>query len=52
LPLTAQVAFTVQAMQLPVELQTMFVPQVVPAETLVPLSVHVGVPVEQASAPT
>jgi hypothetical protein len=32
-------------------LQTLFVPQLVPAATFVPLSVQVGVPVAQASAP-
>jgi hypothetical protein len=51
LPLTAQVAFTVQAMQLPAGLQTMLVPQLVPAVTFVPLSTHWG-PLEQVSAPT
>jgi hypothetical protein len=52
LPETVQLALTVQAPQAPVALQTLFVPQAVPAATSVPLSVHCGVPVAQASAPT
>jgi hypothetical protein len=51
LPLTLQDAPTVQLTQLPVEPQTLFVPQLVPASRSVPLSLHTGVPVEQASAP-
>jgi hypothetical protein len=49
---TVQLALTVQAPQAPVALQTLFVPQDVPAATRVPLSVHCGVPVAQASVPT
>jgi hypothetical protein len=41
----------VQLRQLPVEPQTLFVPQLVPAVRSVPLSLQTGVPVEQASAP-
>ena len=51
LPLTLQVAPTVQLTQLPVALQTLFVPQLVPAATSVPLSLQTGVPVEHASDP-
>jgi hypothetical protein len=51
LPATAQLAPTVQLTQLPVEPQTLFVPQPVPALRSVPLSLQTGVPVEQASAP-
>ena len=51
LPLTLQLAPIVQATQLPVEPQTLFVPQLVPAATSVPLSLQTGVPVEQASDP-
>jgi hypothetical protein len=40
LPDTVQLAFTVQAPQAPVALQTLLVPQLVPAATMVPLSVH------------
>lgn len=51
LPLTLQVAPTVQLPQLPVEPQTLFVPQLVPAARRVPLSLQTGVPVAQANAP-
>jgi hypothetical protein len=51
LPVTLQVAPTVQLTQLPVEPQTLFVPQPVPAATRVPVSLQTGVPVEQASNP-
>jgi hypothetical protein len=50
-PVTVQLAPTLQAMHAPALLQTLSVSQVVPAATLVFLSVQVGVPVEQASAP-
>ena len=50
-PLTLQVAPTVQLTQLPVEPQTLFVPQPVPAETTTPVSLQTGVPVEHASVP-
>ena len=51
LPVIAQVAPAVHEAHVPVLLHTMLVPQLVPAATLVFLSVQVGVPVEQASAP-
>jgi hypothetical protein len=51
LPLTLQLAPTVQLTQLPVAPQTLFVPQLVPAATSVPLSLQTGVPVEQARDP-
>jgi hypothetical protein len=51
LPLTLQVASAVQLTQLPVEPQTLFVPQLVPAATSVPLSLQSGVPVVHVSAP-
>ena len=51
LPLTLQVAPTVQLTQLPVEPQTLFVPQPVPAATRVPVSLQTGVPDEQVSVP-
>ncbi len=51
LPLTLQLAPTVQLTQLPVAPQTLFVPQLVPAATDVPLSLQTGVPVEHASEP-
>jgi len=51
LPPTLQLAPTVQLTQLPVEPQTLFVPQLVPAVRSVPLSLQTGVPVEQASVP-
>lgn len=51
LPVTAQLAPTLQAVQTAVLLQTLSVSQLVPAARFVPLSVQVGVPVAQASAP-
>jgi hypothetical protein len=51
LPLTVQAAPTVQATHAPEVLQTIFVPQLVPAVTFVPLSVQTGAPVEQESVP-
>ena len=51
LPLTVQLAPAWQAMQLPLALQTLSVPQVVPAATAVPLSLHTAVPVVQLSVP-
>lgn len=51
LPPTLQLAPTVQLTQLPVEPQTLFVPQPVPAARSVPLSLQTGVPVEHTSAP-
>ena len=51
LPVTVQLAPTVQLPQTPAALQTLFIPHVVPAATSVPLSVHCGIPVAQASAP-
>jgi hypothetical protein len=51
LPLTVQLAPAVQATQLPEALQTLFVPQLVPAVTAVVLSLQTGVPVEQDSVP-
>jgi hypothetical protein len=51
LPVTAQLRPDWQAMQLPVELQTSAVPQLVPAGTSVALSLQTGVPVEQACVP-
>ena len=51
LPLTLQVAPTVQLTQLPVAPQTLFVPHLVPAATSVPLSLQTGVPVAHASVP-
>jgi hypothetical protein len=51
LPVTAQLAPVWQATQAPVLLQTLFVPQTVPAETVVPWSLQTGVPVEQTSVP-
>ena len=51
LPLTVQLAPTVQSPQAPAALQTLFVPQLVPAGTSVPLSLQTGVPVAQASKP-
>jgi len=50
-PLTLQLAPTVQLTQLPVELQTLFVAQLVPADTRVPVSVQTGVPVKHESVP-
>jgi hypothetical protein len=49
--LTLQVAPTVQLAQLPVEPQTLFVPQLVPAASSVPVSLQTGVPVAHASVP-
>ena len=51
LPLTLQVAPAVQLTQLPVEPQTLLVPQLVPAARSVPLSLQSGVPVVHVSAP-
>ena len=51
MPASVQLIPAVQAPQTPVALQTMFVPQLVPAGRFVPLSVQVGVPVAQASVP-
>jgi hypothetical protein len=51
LPLTVQLAPAVQETQLPEALQTLFVPQLVPAATSVVLSLQTGVPVEQESVP-
>jgi hypothetical protein len=51
LPETEQLAATVQLPQTPVALQTLFVPQLVPAATSVLLSLQTGVPVEQESVP-
>jgi hypothetical protein len=51
MPVTVQLAPTVQAPQTPVALQTRFVPQPVPAGTFTFRSVQTGVPVVQASIP-
>jgi len=51
LPVTVQLAPGVQFVHTPVALQTLFVPQLVPAATLVFLSVQTGDPVEHASVP-
>jgi hypothetical protein len=51
LPLTLQAAPTVQLTQLPVEPQTLFVPQLVPGATRVLISLQTGVPVAQVSVP-
>jgi hypothetical protein len=51
LPETWQLAAAVQSTHAPVAPQTLLVPQVVPGESSVPLSVHLGVPVEQSSDP-
>ena len=51
LPVTAQLAPTLQSPQTPVALHTLSVPQLVPAATSVFLSVQTGAPVEQASVP-
>jgi hypothetical protein len=48
---TVQLAPTVQAPQVPVALQTRFVPQLVPAGSSAPVSVQTGVPVVQESVP-
>jgi hypothetical protein len=51
LPVTTQLAPAVQAVHVPVALQTLLVPQAVPAARLVFLSVQTGDPVAQASVP-
>lgn len=51
LPLTVQLAPAWQATQLPLLLQTLSVPQLVPAATGVVLSVQTGAPVEHESDP-
>jgi hypothetical protein len=51
LPVTVQLAPTVQFVHTPVALQTMFIPHDVPAARLVFLSVQTGDPVEHASVP-
>jgi hypothetical protein len=51
LPLTVHDAPAWQVMQLPLPLQTLPVPQLVPAETAVPLSLHTGAPVVQLRVP-
>jgi hypothetical protein len=51
LPVTGQLAPTVQFVHTPVALQTMFIPHDVPAARLVFLSVQTGNPVEHASVP-
>jgi hypothetical protein len=51
LPETEQVAATVQLPQTPAALQTLFIPQLVPAATSVLLSLQTGVPVEHESVP-
>jgi hypothetical protein len=51
LPLTAQIAPCLQSTHMPAALQTLSWKQLVPTARFVPLSVQVGVPVEQASAP-
>jgi len=51
LPVTAQLAPTLQSPQTPVALHTLSVPQLVPAATSVFRSVQTGAPVEQASIP-
>ncbi len=51
LPETVQAVPAWHATQLPVALQTLFVPQLVPVATSVPLSLQTGAPVEQASVP-
>jgi hypothetical protein len=50
-PGTTQLAPTLQSPHAPAALQTLSVPQLVPAGTSVPLSVQTGVPVEHASFP-
>jgi hypothetical protein len=50
-PEIEQLAPAWQLTQVPVAPQTLFVPQLVPAETSFPLSLQTGVPVEQASVP-
>jgi len=51
LPLTLQLAPAVQLTQLPVAPQTLFVPQLVPLESSVPVSLQTGFPVAHASVP-
>jgi hypothetical protein len=51
LPLTLQLAPAVQLTQLPAEPQTLFVPQLVPVASSVPVSLQTGVPVAHASVP-
>ena len=51
LPVTTQLAPAVQAVHVPVALQTLLVPHAVPAARLVFLSVQTGDPVAQASVP-
>ena len=51
LPVTGQLAPTLQSPHTPVALHTLSVPQLVPATTSVFLSVQTGVPVAQASIP-
>jgi hypothetical protein len=52
LPAIEQAIPALQSAHVPVALQTLFGPQVVPAAAGVPLSVHVAVPVEQTSVPS
>jgi len=49
-PMGVQSWFSVQARHVPLE-QTLFVPQVVPSSSGLPVSVQAGVPPEQSSAP-
>ena len=51
IPVTAQLEPTVHGPQTPVALQTMFVPQLVPAAAFTFRSVQTGAPVERASIP-
>jgi hypothetical protein len=51
LPPGMQLAPSVHALQLPLELQTMLVPQLVPAATGVPVSVQVAPPTPHATMP-
>ena len=51
LPVTVQLAPTLHATHAPTALQTLSVPQVVPAGTSRFLSLHTGVPVVQVSIP-
>ena len=50
-PEMAQVASAVHSTQAPVALQTLLVPHAMPADKLVPVSVHCGAPVEHDSVP-
>jgi hypothetical protein len=50
-PATVQVAPAMHAPHVPVALQTMSVPQAVPAGTLLPLSLQTGAPPEQLNVP-